>query len=475
MVVGADGKVLDVGAAARVFLGERVASATTVADLVDLVEPASRMRLRDTVGRTLARVGHWQGIVGLADSAGVFAPYLVSVALEPAGGYVVIARDTTDSRARELAESDSRAKDEFIARLSHELRTPLNAVLGFAQLLELEPLTPDLREDVERIITGGRHMQAILDDVLDLARLRAGRGNIDKTPVNVLEIVQGVVDLVEPLAERRGIRRVISPVTPSLLADADRRRLWQVLLNLVSNALKYGREGGSVRVGVVRVTGGRVRIEVEDDGHGLPPGAMDRLFRPFDRLGAERGDVEGSGLGLALSHALVEAMGGVLTVASRYGVGSVFAVILDAVEFPDAVDEDGDGGGAESSARSVMHVSGDPATRAFVSAALRGRLGANTVSVPRAGLALEALHRCRPALVLVDRDLPDAVAGELIEQLASDPAAAGLPIIVIAPDEDPGEFARLREAGAADVVAAPLDPAGLARAVRGYLGHVPTS
>ncbi len=472
MVVGADGKVLDVGAAARVFLGERVASATTVADLVDLVEPASRVRLRDIVGRTLARAGQWQGIVGLADGTGIFAPYLVSVALEPAGGYVVIARDTADTRARELAESDSRAKDEFIARLSHELRTPLNAVLGFAQLLELEPLTPDLREDVERIITGGRHMQAILDDVLDLARLRAGRGNIDKTPVNVLEIVQGVVDLVEPLAERRGIRRVVSPVTPGLLADADRRRLWQVLLNLVSNALKYGREGGSVRVGVVRVTGGRVRIEVEDDGHGLPPGAMERLFRPFDRLGAERGDVEGSGLGLALSHALVEAMGGVLTVASRYGVGSVFAVVLDAVEFPDA--DDDDGFGTEAPTRSVMHISGDPTIRAFVAAALRGRLGASTVSVPRAGLALEALHRCRPALVLVDRDLPDAAVGELIEHLAGDPVAAGLPIIVIAPDEDPGEFARLREAGAVDVVAAPLDPAGLARAVRGYLGHVPT-
>jgi hypothetical protein len=471
LVVGADGKVLDVGAAARTFLGERVASATTLADLADVVDPASRVRLRDTVVRALARGGQWQGMVGLADAGGIFSPYLVRVAAEPSGGLVVVAGDTADTRAREIAEADSRAKDEFIARLSHELRTPLNAVLGFAQLLELEPLLPDLREDVERILTGGRHMQAILDDVLDLARLRAGRGNIDKAPVNVLEIVQGVVELVEPLAERRGIRRVVSPGGHGLVADADRRRLWQVLLNLVSNALKYGREGGCVRVGVVPVTGARVRLEVEDDGDGLPPGAMDRLFRPFDRLGAERGGIEGSGLGLALSHALVEAMGGVLTVASRVGVGSVFAVVLDAIEFPEAVGEGSDPSTVAS--RSVMHVSGDATTRAFVSAALRARLGASTVSVPRAGLALEALHRSRPALLLVDRDLPDSTVTDLLARLGDDAMGAGIPAVVIAPDDDPGEYARLREAGAADVIAAPLDPAGLARAVRGYLGHVP--
>ncbi|WP_250281322.1 MULTISPECIES: ATP-binding protein [unclassified Frankia] len=499
VLVGADGRVLDAGAAARTFLGERLAGTTHLRDLVDVVEPSSRVRLRDVVPRTLGRTGQWRGTVDLVDAAGNPAPYLVSVRADPDGGFVIAAQDTEDIRAREAAERESRAKDEFIARLGHELRTPLNAVLGFAQLLELEPLAPELHDDIERIITGGRHMQALIDDVLDLARLRAGRGDINKGPVNVLEIVQGVVELVEPLAAQRGIRRVISPAEP-LVADADRRRLWQVLLNLVGNALKYGREGGTVRVGIVPVTGARVRIEVEDDGNGLPPEAMSRLFRPFERLGAERSGVEGSGLGLALSHALVTAMGGVLTAASRYRVGSVFAVVLDTIDvrFDDAYDayddpDDDDGfgpppavTGRPAGARPgpwpgpgpatgtvdnrlrVVHVSGDPATRAMVTHVLRSSLGADTVCVPRAALALDAVRRARPALVLLDRILPDAPVEELLRALAADATAGQIPAVVLTTDDDPRDLTRLRQAGAVDVAGAPLD----VNAVIAAAGHL---
>ncbi|KLL12742.1 MULTISPECIES: hybrid sensor histidine kinase/response regulator [Protofrankia] len=489
VLVGADGRVLDAGAAARTFLGERLAGTIHLRDLIDVVEPSSRVRLRDVVPRALSRTGQWRGTVDLVDTAGNPAPYLLSVRADPDGGFVIAAQDTEDVRAREAAERESRAKDEFVARLGHELRTPLNAVLGFAQLLELEPLAPELHDDVERIITGGRHMQALIDDVLDLARLRAGRGDINKGPVNVLEIVQGVVELVEPLAAQRGIRRVISPAEP-LVADADRRRLWQVLLNLVGNALKYGREGGTVRVGIVPVTGGRVRIEVEDDGNGLPPEAMNRLFRPFERLGAERSGVEGSGLGLALSHALVTAMGGVLTAASRYRVGSVFAVVLDTIDvrFDDAYgDPDDDDGfapvpavtdrpsaGSEpgtepvDSRLRVVHVSGDPATRAMVTHVLRSSLGADTVCVPRAALALDAVRRSRPALVLLDRILPDAPVEELLRVLAADATAGQVPAVVLTTDDDPRDLTKLRQAGAVGVVGAPLD----VNAVIAAAGHL---
>ncbi len=499
VVVGADGRVLDAGAAARTFLGERLAGTEPVhlRDLADLVDPSSQVRLRDVVPRALARAGQWRGSVDLVDAAGNVAPYLVSVRVDPSGAVVIVANDTEDIRAREAAERESRATDEFIARLGHELRTPLNAVLGFAQLLELEPLPAELHEDVERIITGGRHMQALIDDVLDLARLRAGRGDINKGPVNVLEIVQGVVELVEPLAEQRGIRRVISPAEP-LVADADRRRLWQVLLNLVGNALKYGREGGTLRVGIVPVTGARVRIEVEDDGNGLPPEAMDRLFRPFERLGAERTGVEGSGLGLALSHALVTAMGGVLTAASRFGVGSVFAVVLDTIDVRFDSDDDFDGyeyghghghghddydgfapvpavpaARAGSASRPaghlrVVHISGDPATRTMVTHVLRNSLGADTVTVPRAALALDAVRRARPALVLLDRELPDSSAEDLLRTLTADPRAGRVPAVVLTMDDDPRELVRLRQAGAVAVLGAPLDVAAIIAAA----GHL---
>ncbi|MCK9896144.1 hybrid sensor histidine kinase/response regulator [Frankia sp. AgB32] len=539
LIAGADGHVTDMGATAREFLGERVPRRPHLRDLLEVVDPALRVALSDAVAAGLAQAGLWRGSVGLVTLAGITAPHQVTVRRDPdGGGLVVIARDTSDQRAREIAETESRAKDELIARLGHELRTPLNAMLGFAQLLELEPLTPDLHDDVERIITGGRHMQALIDDVLDLARLRAGRGDINKGPVNVLDIVTGVVELVEPLAAQRSIRRVISPAAP-LVADADRRRLWQVLLNLVGNALKYGREGGCVRVGIVPITGSRIRIEVEDDGVGLSPRAIDRLFRPFERLGAERSGIEGSGLGLALSHALVTAMGGVLTVASRHGVGSVFAVILDAVDMrfedPDADDDDGfddhlngsyrvtgydagahrsggygsyhgygtggpsaagpthlsghgpgfggaahaggpgegtaGGAGLGASARRpapeglrVVHVSGDPAVRSAVAQTLAETLGADTVTVPRAGLALDAVRRARPAFVLLDHELPDATAPELLAELAADPTAAAIPALVLTEDADPQERAGLRRAGALDVLDLPLVPASLTAA-----------
>jgi signal transduction histidine kinase/DNA-binding NarL/FixJ family response regulator len=475
VVVGTDGRLLDVGAAARAFLGDRLAGVTNLRDLASVVESSADVA-HDAVLDALTRASEWRGSANLLDMAGNPVPFDVTIRAAQAGWVVLVARDTTDRQARTAAERDSQAKDEFIARLGHELRMPLNAMLGFAQLLELEPLPPDLHDDIERIITGGRHMQALIDDVLDLARLRAGRGDINKAPVNVLDIVRGVVELLEPLAERRGIRRTIDPAEP-LVADADRRRLWQVLLNLVDNALKYGREGGSVRVGIVPVTGARVRIEVEDDGQGLPPEAMSRLFRPFERLGAEHTQGKGSGLGLALSHALVTAMGGVLTAASHHGVGSVFAVVLNAVDVryphPDP-DLDrfppGIGGRIPTDASMrVVHVSGDPPTRAQVSQTLARNFAADTVSVPRGALALDAVHRARPDLIVIDQQLPDTTAADLLVDLAADPSAGAIPTVVLSAADDPVEALRLRRAGAGDVVPSPMDTGALVIAVRGAI------
>ncbi|MBX6387612.1 MAG: response regulator [Frankia sp.] len=475
VVVGGDGRLLDLGAAARAFLGDRITGVTHVRELLDVVEPTARGPVAEVVVDMVLRTGEWRGSGHLLDAAGNPVPFDVTVRMDRAGWIVIVAKDTSDRHARRVAEQESRAKDEFMARLGHELRTPLNAMLGFAQLLELEAPS-NLLEDVERIITGGRHMQSLIDDVLDLARLRAGRGEIIKAPVNVLEIVEGVVELVEPLAQRRGIRRVIHPAEP-LVADADRRRLWQVLLNLVGNALKYGRDGGTVRVGIVPVTGGRLRIEVEDDGIGLPPDAMGRLFRPFERLGAERTRVEGSGLGLALSHALVTAMGGVLTAASRQGVGSVFAVVLDAVDVryphPDPEEDmftPAAGRASLPDGLRVVHVSGDPATRAMVSQALARSFSADTVSVPRGALALDAVRRARPHIIMIDQQLPDTTAAELLGELAADPRAANIPAVVLSADDDPAEVLRLRHAGARQVVPSPMDTGALVIAVSSAAG-----
>ena len=413
----------------------------------------------------LHREGAFRGELTLPDpDGGLPTTYELTIQRLPDGGTIVLAVDRRDVTTRVQAERDRAATEEYLARLGHELRTPLNAVLGFAQLLELENLGDDAGESVQRILTAGRHMATLLDEVLDLARVRGGGVDLDVGPVPVLEVVRGVLDLAQPQADARGITRVMEPAEP-MVALADRTRLWQVVLNLVSNAVKYGREGGSVRVGVQKVGPERLRIDVIDDGPGLPEGSLTRMFRPFERLGADKTNIEGTGLGLALSHALVTAMGGTLSAMSTVGVGTTMSVDLVALEAEELV-----GDGPRRAARTIVHVSGDQASHALVAQALRSRLGAQSVPVRSAASAASAVLRAMPALVLVDDELPDGSGAELLQLLASQPETALIPVVVLAQDaEDRRVAVRLRGAGAAAVLDLPLNVRELLSVVGRYL------
>ncbi len=439
--------------------------------VLESVAPGWTEEARTSLPTALASDGHWRGRLRLSDGHGHGDLFDATVVADPdgtgVGGYLVVMRSLSDSRRREHAERELEARDEFVARLGHELRTPLNAVLGFAQLLELEELERDQRDGIERILTAGRHMQALLDDVLDLARVRTGGVDLDVGPVRVLEVVRGVVDLIQPLADKRGIRRYIEPAD-DVVALLDRRRLWQVLLNLIGNAVKYGREGGTLRVGVSARGSDRIRIEVEDDGPGIESTQLARLFRPFERLGAERTGVEGTGLGLALSLALTTAMGGTLSATSRLGSGSTFALDLEAVGTAVLAELSGDEA-SRTSAAVVLHVGADPAAQALVSQALRSRLAVEVVSVNRAALALSAIQRRQPAVVILDAELPDAVGTELLHRLSGDPLSALVPKIVLSVDSDPRVHLRLRAAGAHQVAQLPLDVRAFVETVRGLL------
>jgi signal transduction histidine kinase/CheY-like chemotaxis protein len=448
-VIG-DGTVRRLNPSARALAGPRVEEGMPAAALAALL-PAGRRAVLADVSATLAAGRGWRGPLDLLDPDGVAAAHLVTVTPVPDGA-VVLARPLAEVRAREAAERECRDRDELIARMGHELRTPLNAVLGFAQLLELDDLTAEQREDVGHMLTAGRHMQELIDEMLDLTQVRAGAVDLDVGPVPVLDVVHGVRELIGPLAIRRGIQTRVAP-DPPLMVLADRRRLWQVLLNLVSNAVKYGREGGAIRIGVAAVAGGRVRLEVEDDGPGIAPEALSRLFAPFERLGAERTGVEGWGLGLAVSKALVTAMDGNLSATSRPGTGSVFAVELAGVG---PAPESGDAVGPPRS-RLIIYVGCDPAAQALVAQSLKAHLAAETVAVTRAALVADAVRRTAPALVLVDGDLPDATAQEVLQRLAGDPLTATVPRIATAADHDPRVRLRLRAAGAGQVLDLPLD------------------
>jgi len=460
VLLDADGRLAHLNAPAADLLGPAAQVGFRLGELAPLI-PEVPERVRRDVERTLSDGLVWRGTVESQVEPGRVLAYACTVRRD-ASGTAIVARDLAETRQRESAEREVSARDAYVARLGHELRTPLNAALGFAQLLELEDLPGEQRDDVARILTAGRHMQALLDEVLDLARVR-GRGvDLDVGPVPVLEVVQGVIDLVEPLADRKLVRRVVDPATP-MVALADRQRLWQVLLNLVGNAVKYGREGGLVRVGISAGPGGTVRIEVVDDGPGIDGGALHRVFRPFDRLGQERSGVEGTGLGLAMAQALTHAMSGTLEAASVVGGGSTFTVTLPGL--PATLDEP-----APDVARPlVVHVSSEEGARALVGQALRHRLGVDVLTVERGELALEAVRTHHPRLVVLDAELVDATGSEVLARLARDPLSALVPRIVLTGEQDPRAHLRLRAAGAHEVLPLPLDVRALLQAVQSRL------
>jgi two-component system, sensor histidine kinase len=234
---------------------------------------------------------------------------------------------------REAAVRATQTKNQFLSRVSHELRTPLNSVLGFAQLAQIEARDEgtEAGEAIEMILQSGRHLLCLIDELLDYARIESGELPLDIGPVEVDRVVTETVATLQPQAAAQGVTMSVSDhEPPAIVAHADHHRLLQVLLNLGSNAIKYNRHEGTVEIGVEPGPDGLVSISVRDTGIGIAPADRQRLFQPFERLGAEQLGIEGTGIGLSLSAALVERMNGTITVRSTPDAGSTFTVVLPA-------------------------------------------------------------------------------------------------------------------------------------------------
>jgi signal transduction histidine kinase len=240
--------------------------------------------------------------------------------------------------AKEAAEAASRAQSEFLSRVSHELRTPLNAINGFSELMLMDAtLPPGVQHKARRILTAGKHLLSMINEILNLTQIESGRISATLRPVDLLTLAGDCLSICGPLAETRRVRLSLAPSaavtsTGSLLALADETLLRQVLMNLLSNAIKYNREGGQVELVLGRLPAGPgvadLTLEVHDTGQGLSPQQLAGMFQPFNRLGAEFSSIEGHGLGLAISRLLAQAMGGEIMVSSEPGVGSCFTLRL---------------------------------------------------------------------------------------------------------------------------------------------------
>ena len=383
-------------------------------------------------------------------------------------------------RAQLEAERLNLAKSGFLSRVSHELRTPLNAILGFGQLLERDLVEQGEQETLGQILGAGRHLLAIVNDLVELSRIESGDLRLSIEPVQVVDVLVEAKALISPAAAAAAVGIRQRPTDAGLYVRADRQRLLQVLLNLVSNAVKYNRRGGNVVISAFRTEGHTVGIEVSDTGSGISKEAIGRLFTPFERLDAATRGIEGTGLGLALARGLVESMGGTLTLSSEEGVGTTVSFALprssaDEVargrtDRPRAVDVAVSEFKATDqrlrAAVSVLYIEDNPSNVRLVEKifGLSSDLG---LSVARQGSGgVELARELHPDLILLDLHLPDMPGEQVLAAIRGDPEIAETPVVIVSADASPVQTKRLLAAGANGYLTKPFDVDQLLAAVR---------
>lgn len=383
-------------------------------------------------------------------------------------------------RAREAAEASNRAKSEFLSRMSHELRTPLNAMLGFAQLLELDPRQPLSAEQqpwVSQIQHAGWHLLEMINDVLDLSRIESGNLRLQTETLELVELLDATISMVEGEARQRDIRisQNLTPGTATVLGDATRVK--QILTNLLSNAVKYNIEGGRIQVGSRLIDADTVEITVTDTGLGLTPEQLGELFQPFNRLGRERSALQGTGIGLVISQRLAELMGGSLRASSVAGQGSTFILTLPCSTDPDTVRSDLDALAPQAADyhRRIVHYVEDNETNVEVMRGILAQRPQVELQVSVTGLdGLAAIRARRPDLILLDMHLPDISGMELLRHLKADPHTGNIPIVIVSADALAQQIEAAFEAGCSHYLTKPVSVSELLSVLDDQLDQLET-
>jgi PAS domain S-box-containing protein len=382
-----------------------------------------------------------------------------------------VAHDVTDRariekalrEAKEEADRANHAKSDFLSRMSHELRTPLNSILGFGQLLDRQSPTETQRPRIRYILSAGRHLLNLINEVLDISRIEAGTLQLSVEPVCIEEAIGEAIDLMRPLAAERTITLAANcSLDTTTYVLADRQRLKQVLLNLLSNAVKYTAVQGTVSVSFAESGEGLTRILVRDTGAGIPVEKLARLFTPFDRLGAEQSAVEGTGLGLALCQRLVQAMHGSIGVNSTLGNGSTFWLDLPQSKSPlqtlaasrsDAAREQQ----LAEESRRLLYIEDNFSNVTLVDQMLAERPALELMTAMQGRVGLELARQHTPDLILLDLHLPDMPGWQVLAQLKADHLTREIPVVVISADATSPQIKRLLSAGARAYLTKPLD------------------
>ena len=379
-------------------------------------------------------------------------------------GYLLIGTDNSVRKqvesdlhnAMAVAEKANLAKSDFLSSMSHELRTPLSAILGFAQLIESgsPPPTTTQKRSVDQILKAGWYLLELINEILDLALIESGKLSLSLEPISLSEVMRECQAMIEPQAQKRGISVTFHHIEGRYFVEADRTRVKQVLINLLSNSIKYNKGGGTVVVDCIAETPGRIRICVKDSGDGLTPDKLTQLFQPFNRLGQEASVEEGTGIGLVVCKRLVELMGGAIGVESAVGTGSVFWIDLNLTAEPQPV-----AGATEPSAsaqtpvpadaqtRTLLYVEDNPANLMLVEDLIARRPDIRLLSARDGNRGIEIARASRPDVILMDINLPGISGITALRILADDPTTAHIPVIALSANAMPRDVERGLEAG----------------------------
>ena len=447
------------------LLGQRIE--VLVPDRVKDVHPAHRSRyFKEPKTRPM---GAGLELAGRRADGIEFPAEISLSSIEADGGTVALAaiRDITDRksreeetrRARQEADRANQAKSDFLSRVSHELRTPLNSILGFGQLLDMETLPEGQRRSVKQILDAGGHLLDLINEILDIEKISQGKMTLSLEPVHVGSILREALQLVRPMAEQ-GRVRLVEPDGIDIHVRADSQRLKQVFLNLLSNAVKFNHAGGEVRISGARA-GDAFRITITDTGDGIDPALRGNLFTPFDRLGAERRGIEGTGLGLALSKSLVDTMGGSLDAESVQGEGSTFSVELP-ISDPAGITLEEELAAttperAAGASRTVLYIEDNLANLQLIQGVLAYRPSINLICAMQGILGVEQATYHQPDLILLDLHLPDIPGEEVFKRLIADRRTAEIPVVIVSADASQETLRRLEGLGASRFLTKPVN------------------
>jgi PAS domain S-box-containing protein len=405
------------------------------------------------------------------------------------GGVVSTLWDITDdveheaelTKARAQAEAASSAKSEFLASMSHELRTPLNAILGFAQLLQRDkkaPLTERQQDRLDYVMRGGEHLLRLIDDILDLSRIEAGRTTVSIEPVSLSDVLVEVKTTLDPMATRAGIALSLGSLPDPLPGVvADRTRLVQILINFGSNSLKYGKAGGSAQFSVAAVDGGFLRLSILDDGIGIPVDKQDKIFQPFQRAGQETGPIQGTGIGLAITKRLAELMKSRVGFSSIPGQGSTFWIDVPvhetarSTDSPAAVERPPNALALSGEGKrfTVVYIEDNPSNIAFMQDVVEELDRVILLTVPTAEVGIELVRARKPDAVIMDINLPGMSGYDATRKLREWPETRDIPVIALTAAAMTGDRKRYADAGFYRYLTKPVNVGELIETLEGIL------